>query len=76
MLNEFGDIDHDLMVYAGNTFNSDENVLARIEKVSNMKTIRDIGWEQAVRCTLIDAMLPDYWNNFGKKQMEHENDIG
>lgn len=72
LLNEFGDLDHDRMIYAGNRFNNDDFVIARMESVVNQETIKEIGWEQSVRGALIDCMMADYWYQFEKEYRGEE----
>lgn len=64
LLNEFGDLDHDKNIYAGSRFNDDDSIIARLESVVDQNVIRDVGWEQAIRGALIDAMTADYWYQF------------
>lgn len=72
LLNEFGDLDHDRMIYAGMRFKNDDEVIARLESVVSPQIIKDIGWEQAIRGALVDCMMADYWYEFEKDY----NDIG
>ena len=72
LINEFGSLDHDRHIFAGTRFNDDEAIITRLESVLDQNVIRDIGWGQAIRGALIDAMSADYWYKFEKEYKEAE----
>lgn len=63
LIKQFGCRDDDLMVLSGDSFNDDESVIARLES-ANQEEIKLVGWEQAIRASLIDCMSSDYYHTF------------
>ena len=66
LITEFDGVDHDRMIFLGERFNDNEEVIARLESV-NQEAIKNVGWEQAVRSALIDCMNADYYYTFEKE---------
>ena len=71
ILKEFGGRDDEKGIFAGNRFNDDDSVIARLESM-NQAEIKRIGWEQAIRSALVDCMSSDYYYTFEKDYGEAE----
>ena len=63
LIKEFGCRNDDLRIFAGNSFNDDNSVIARLES-ENQDEIKNVGWEPAIRAALVDCMSSDYYHTF------------
>lgn len=65
LLKEVGVRDDKTELFAGNRFNDNDSVFARLES-ANQDNVIFAGWHQAIRCALLDCMSSDYYYLFEK----------
>lgn len=68
---EFTGVDPSKSICTGRKFNDDEIVITRLE-CADQQQIEDVGFEQAIRDTLVNLMTDDYFSMFGRKGIKND----